>query len=152
MKEILILNGPNLNLTGKREKDKYGCVAFEDYLKSELIPYAKKRNFNISYFQSNHEGDIIDKIHDSNDKIDYIVINPGALTHYSYAIHDAIKSIDVEVIEVHITNIFNREQWRNKSVISPAVKAIISGFGLDSYRLAINYIVESNGHLCQYDE
>jgi len=142
MKEILILNGPNLNLTGKREKDKYGCVAFEDYLKSELIPYAKKRNFNVTYFQSNHEGDIIDKIHEYDNKVDYIIINPGALTHYSYAIHDAIKSINIEVVEVHITNIFNREQWRSKSVISPAAKAVISGFGLDSYRLAINYIVE----------
>jgi len=140
MKKITIINGPNLNLTGKREQDRYGNISFEDFLNDELIPHAAKNNYDIEYFQSNHEGDIIDKIQSCEGKADYIIINPGALTHYSYAIHDAIKAASMTVIEVHISNIFNREKWREKSVISPAAKAIISGFGLESYKLALLYI------------
>ena len=140
MKKITIINGPNLNLTGKREQDRYGDVGFEDFLNNELVPYAADNNYNIEYFQSNHEGAIIDKIHECAGKTEYIIINPGALTHYSYAIHDAIKAVNVNTIEVHISNIFNREKWREKSVISPAAKAVISGFGLQSYKLALLYI------------
>ena len=140
MKKIIIINGPNLNLTGKREKEKYGEKSFEEFLNNELFSYATKKNCSIEYFQSNHEGAIIDKIHDSATKADSIIINPGALSHYSYAIHDALKAIDIPVIEVHISNIFNREKWREKSVISPAVKALISGLGLEGYRLALSYL------------
>jgi 3-dehydroquinate dehydratase-2 len=140
MKVITIINGPNLNLTGKREQDKYGNIRFDDFLKNEIIPIAAKNDYEIDYFQSNHEGDIIDKIHDCEGKSHYIIINPGALTHYSFAIHDAIKAVSTDVIEVHISNIFNREKWREKSVISPVVKAIIIGFGLEGYKLALLYI------------
>jgi len=140
MKKIIIINGPNLNLTGKREQDKYGSIRFEDFYNKELLPHALKNNFDIEYFQSNHEGNIIDKIHECEGKTDFIIINPGALTHYSYAIHDAIRAVSITVIEVHISNIFNREEWRKKSVISPAVKAVISGFGLEGYKLALQYL------------
>lgn len=140
MKKITIINGPNLNLTGKREQDKYGNTRFEDFLDDVLVPIAVENNYEIEYFQSNHEGAIIDKIHECEGNTECIIINPGALTHYSYAIHDAIKAVSIDVIEVHISNIFSREGWREKSVISPAVKAVISGFGLESYKLALLYI------------
>lgn len=140
MKKIIIINGPNLNLTGSREKEQYGETKFEEYLDSVLVPLARKNSYVIEYFQSNYEGHIIDKIHESNGKADYIIINPGALSHYSYAIHDALKAAGLVAIEVHISNIFNREEWRGKSVISPAVKAIISGLGLTGYKMALLYL------------
>lgn len=143
MKRIIIINGPNLNLTGTREKEQYGDIGFEEYLNDILAPFAKENNCRIEYFQSNHEGNIIDKIHESQKKADYIIINPGALSHYSYAIHDALKAVGLITIEVHISNIFNREKWRNKSVISPAVKAVISGFGLSGYKLALTYLTNT---------
>lgn len=141
MKKITIINGPNLNLTGKREQDKYGNIRFEDFLNDVLVPIAVKNNYNIEYFQSNHEGAIIDKIHECEGNTKCIIINPGALTHYSYAIHDAIKAVSIDIVEAHISNIFSREEWRGKSVISPAVKAVISGFGLESYKLALLHVI-----------
>jgi len=141
-KEVLIINGPNLNLTGNREEEIYGYKSFNDYYKEELIAEAKILHIALEYYQSNHEGEIIDKIHSVMDIKDMIIINPGAFTHYSYAIHDAIKAVKFPVVEVHISNIFAREEWRKKSVISPAVTGVISGFGLKSYLLALKYFAE----------
>ena len=141
MKRVIIINGPNLNLLGKREEKIYGNISFEDtYV--DLCKYSKENDIELSYFQSNNEGLIVDKIQESISNIDFIIINPGALTHYSYSIHDAIVSSKISTIEVHISNIYSREEWRSKSVISPAATGILSGFGLDVYKLALIYIAE----------
>ncbi len=142
MKNILVINGPNLNLLGKREEDIYGSTSFEEYY-CKLETFAGERGIKLDYFQSNVEGLIIDKIHESIDIMDYIIINPGALTHYSYSLHDAIVASKIPTIEVHISNIFKREQWRKKSVISPAAIGTICGLGLDGYRLAVQFFYEN---------
>ena len=139
MKSVIIINGPNLNLLGKREEKIYGGKSFDD-LKKELEIMVKGK-IKLSYFQSNHEGEIIDKIHQCIENVDFIIINPGALTHYSYGIRDAIVASNVPTIEVHISNIFAREEWRSISVISSAVNGIIIGFGLSVYKIALNYIM-----------
>ncbi len=136
MKNIIIINGPNLNLLGKREEKIYGDKSF-DIILGDLKSYSKSNDITLEYFQSNSEGKIIDKIHEAIGNIDAIIINPGALTHYSYSLHDAIVASKIPTIEVHISNIFNREDWRKRSVISPAVKGIIGGFGLNGYKLAL---------------
>ena len=141
-KNIIIINGPNLNLTGKREESVYGKKSFDIYLKEDLLPYSKKTGLNLEYYQSNHEGAIIDKIHTCMGSMDFIIINPGALTHYSYSIHDALVASGIPAVEVHMSNIFSREKWRSNSVISPAVVGIISGFGLKSYMLALECVKE----------
>jgi 3-dehydroquinate dehydratase-2 len=141
MKKVCIINGPNLNLLGKREKEIYGDKSFEEVF-NQLQEFAQSKSIDLSYFQSNEEGEIINKIHECMGDMDYIVINPGAFTHYSYSIFDAILAVKVPTIEVHISNIFSREEWRKKSVISPACVGIISGLGLDVYRLALIYISE----------
>jgi 3-dehydroquinate dehydratase-2 len=141
MKKVCIINGPNLNLLGKREKEIYGDKSFEEVF-NQLQEFAQSKSMDLSYFQSNHEGEIINKIHECMGDMDYIVINPGAFTHYSYSIFDAILAVKVPTIEVHISNIFSREEWRKKSVISPACVGIISGLGLDVYRLALIHISE----------
>jgi 3-dehydroquinate dehydratase-2 len=140
MKKVIIINGPNLNLLGQREEKIYGSRSFED-IKKELDEIAKD-NVELLYFQSNHEGEIIDKIHKCIGNIDYIIINPGALTHYSYSICDAISACKIPTIEVHISNIYCREEWRAKSVISPAVIGVISGLGNHVYKSALTYIVD----------
>src|SRR5450830_515227 len=142
-RKIIIINGPNLNLTGSREENVYGNKSFENFYNEELLIFAEKNDLNLEYFQSNHEGDIIDRIHDCIGHKDFIIINPGALTHYSYAIHDALAACRIPAIEVHISNIFSREKWRKISVISPAVIGIIGGLGLKSYKLALQFISES---------
>ena len=139
MKKVCIINGPNLNLLGKRQKEIYGDKSFEEVF-NQLQEFAQSKSMDLSYFQSNHEGEIINKIHECMGDMDYIVINPGAFTHYSYSIFDAILAVKVPTIEVHISNIFSREEWRKKSVISPACIGIISGLGLDVYRLALLHI------------
>jgi len=139
MKKVCIINGPNLNLLGKREKEIYGDKSFEEVF-NQLQEFAQSKSMDLSYFQSNHEGEIINKIHECMGDMDYIVINPGAFTHYSYSIFDAVLAVKVPTIEVHISNIFSREEWRKKSVISPACIGIISGLGLDVYRLALLHI------------
>jgi 3-dehydroquinate dehydratase II len=139
MKKVCIINGPNLNLLGKRQKEIYGDKNFEEVL-NELQEFAQSKNIDLSYFQSNYEGDIINKIHECMGNMDYIIINPGAFTHYSYSIFDAIIAVKVPTIEVHISNIFSREEWRKNSVISPACVGIICGLGLDVYRLALIHI------------
>jgi len=134
--KILILNGPNLNLTGERETKLYGTLSFEDYLE-EL----KKRfpELDIDYYQSNIEGDIIDKMQEANFEFNAIILNAGAYTHTSVAIGDTVKAIEIPVVEVHISNIFSRESFRHKSYIAPYCIGSISGFGLVSYRLALAY-------------
>ncbi|MBM3707644.1 MAG: type II 3-dehydroquinate dehydratase [Actinobacteria bacterium] len=141
MKNVLIINGPNLNLLGTREKDVYGSKSFNDVY-DDLQKYAGEKNIELSYFQSNIEGEIVSKIQDSIGKTDFIIINPGALTHYSYSIHDALTAVKIPAVEVHISNIFTREEWRQKSVISPAVIGIISGLGISVYKLALIFISE----------
>lgn len=132
--KIFIINGPNLNLLGKRETEIYGDVSFEEYLTKLKSRFS---NFEIDYFQSNVEGEIINKIHETGFDYDGIILNAGGYTHTSVAIADAIKSINTPVIEVHISNILSREEFRHKSLIGPYCKGSIMGFGLASYRLAL---------------
>ena len=141
--KILVINGPNINMLGKREPHIYGTETLDDLIR--FVKDTFKENFEIDFFQSNHEGYIIDKLHDANDVYDGVVINPGALTHYSYAIYDAIKSINVDCVEVHISNIHNRkEEFRKKSVTAGACIGQISGFGFYGYILAINALANTN--------
>lgn len=137
--KLIIINGPNLNLLGSREPDTYGNKSFEDYF-SEL--QFKFRDIELSYFQSNVEGELIDQIQQANTVFDGIILNAAAYTHTSIGIGDAIKAIDTPVIEVHISNTFSREKFRHKSYISPNSKGIIIGFGLKSYELAIQSFIE----------
>lgn len=134
MKQILIINGPNLNLLGKREPTVYGNQTFEAFFETLK---EKFQDINLQYFQSNHEGAIIDKIHEVGFSFDGIVLNAGAYTHTSIAIADAIRSVTTPVVEVHISNVFKRESYRHHSYLSEACKGCVIGFGLDSYRLAI---------------
>lgn len=134
MNNILIINGPNLNLLGKREVEIYGKRNFEDYFKNLQ---AKYKNINLDYYQSNMEGEIIQKIQDSANEYQGIIINPAGYSHTSVAIADAIKAIAIPVIEVHISNIHAREEYRHHSITGAACKAVISGLGLESYDLAV---------------
>lgn len=135
---IQIINGPNLNLLGVREKSIYGDNSFESYLEDLRKRYA---NITINYYQSNVEGEIINKLHDVGFTVDGIVMNAGAYTHTSVAIADAIAAIKAPVIEVHISNVYKREEFRHKSLLAANCKGVIAGFGLDSYRLAIENLV-----------
>ena len=137
MRKVLIINGPNLNLLGVREKDVYGSETLQDIAR-RVNEEAGKLNIEIDFVQSNHEGEIIDKIHDARGSYDVIIINPGAYTHYSIAIRDAIKAVDIPAIEVHLSNIHSREEFRSKSVIAPVCVGQISGFGGDSYLVALH--------------
>lgn len=136
--KIMIINGPNLNLLGKREPDKYGHRSFEDYFK-ELI--ANYRSEDLYYFQSNTEGDILNKLHEIGFSFDGIILNAGAYSHTSIAIRDAIAAIETPVVEVHISNVYAREQFRHHSHISAVAKGVIVGCGLEGYNLAIQYIL-----------
>ena len=138
MKHIQIINGPNLNLLGKREPTVYGNQTFDAYLVELKSQFAE---VEIDYFQSNSEGALIDKIHEVGFSYDGIILNAGAYTHTSIAIADAIRSITVPVLEVHISNVFKRESYRHHSYLSDACKGCIIGFGLDSYRLALDAIL-----------
>ena len=135
MKKVFIINGPNLNMLGKREQEIYGNITLNE-LEKICADEAKKLDFNIYFFQSNSEAEIIDKIQKSLD-FDGLIINAGAFTHTSIAIHDALKILLIPKIEVHISNIYNREEFRKKSFISPAVHGIIAGFGIDVYIIAL---------------
>lgn len=135
--KIQVINGPNLNLLGKREPDIYGNTSFDAYFKQLEQDFGD--TCQLSYFQSNCEGALIDKIHEVGFSYDGIIINAGAYTHTSIALHDAIKAINTPVIEVHISNIHTREEFRHKSMIAPACKGSIVGFGLESYKLALRY-------------
>lgn len=134
MLKVQIINGPNLNLLGKREPEIYGNQSFEDFFK---ILEKDFPNLELHYFQSNTEGELINKIHEIGFTFDAIIINPGAYTHTSIALRDAISGVKTPVIEVHISNTHQREEFRKKSYVSEVAKGVIIGFGLNSYRLAL---------------
>lgn len=136
MKKILVLLGPNLNMVGVREKGVYGSETAQS-IGEQIKAYAADNGFEAEVFQSNHEGDLIDKIHASLDNFDGAILNAGALTHYSYALRDAIACVHIPYIEVHMSNIHAREEFRHTSVIAPVCVGQIAGFGKDSYFLAI---------------
>ncbi|MBD8002117.1 type II 3-dehydroquinate dehydratase [Bacteroides caecicola] len=135
---IQIINGPNINLLGKREPSIYGSESFEDYLVRLRARYPE---VEISYYQSNIEGEMINKIHEVGFNYDGIILNAGAYTHTSIALQDAIRAVTAPVIEVHISNVHQREEFRHKSMISCACKGVICGFGLDSYRLGVEALI-----------
>lgn len=138
--KIQIINGPNLNLLGMREPDVYGSDSFNDYL--ELLR-SQFPNIEISYFQTNIEGEIINKIHEAGYGCDGIILNAGGYTHTSVAIRDAIKAVPSPVVEVHISNVHSREEFRHTSMISAVCRGVIAGFGLNSYQLGVQAIVLS---------
>ena len=133
--KLIIINGPNLNLLGKRETSIYGNQSFEDYFEELKSKY---KAIDIEYYQSNIEGELIDKLHQVGFSYDGIILNAGAYTHTSIGIGDAIKGINTPVVEVHISNTFSRESFRHESFISPNAKGVVLGFGLNSYELALN--------------
>ncbi|OLS39428.1 type II 3-dehydroquinate dehydratase [Alkalihalophilus pseudofirmus] len=141
MKQFMVINGPNLNRLGKREPAVYGHKTLED-LEGQLLEAARELGVGITCVQSNHEGRLIDAIHEATDQYSGIIINPGAFTHYSYAIRDAIASVDLPVIEVHISNVHTREEFRHHSVIAPVTKGQIVGLGLYGYVMALTALVK----------
>jgi 3-dehydroquinate dehydratase-2 len=141
MSKILIIHGPNLNLLGTRETDIYGSMSLDEINKNLTNP-ASDENIEIDIFQSNHEGEIVEKIQSSVNEVDVIIINPAAFTHYSIAIRDAIAAINIPVIEVHLSNIYKREEFRQKSVIAPVAYGQIAGFGPESYFLALSAAIQ----------
>ena len=140
--QILVINGPNLNMLGKRETDIYGTITL-DQITSDLEKKINDKSLSLDFFQSNHEGEILDFMHKNNNKVDGCIINAGALTHSSTALHDAIKSVDFPCVEVHMSNIYSRkESWRQKSLIAPAVIGTVQGFGEESYKAALELLVQ----------
>lgn len=140
--KILVINGPNLNMTGIRKKDVYGSRTLDD-INADLKLYANKKGAEIEFFQSNHEGAIIDKIHESKDVFNGVVINAGAYTHYSYAIRDAIEAVAdyLPFVEVHMSDIHNREDFRKVSVITDVCIKQICGYGEDSYKMGVDLLL-----------
>ena len=136
MNSILVIHGPNLNLLGTREPEIYGSMTIQN-INDDLQKQADEAGVKIDFFQSNHEGEIIDMLHNARGRYDYIILNAGAYTHYSIAIRDALAAIEIPTIEVHISNIHQREEFRHHSVIAPVVVGQICGFGLDSYKAAL---------------
>ncbi|MDQ7822402.1 MAG: type II 3-dehydroquinate dehydratase [Candidatus Eremiobacteraeota bacterium] len=134
--KALVIHGPNLNLLGSREPHIYGTLTL-DSLNEQIRSWALARHLQVTFFQSNHEGALIDRLHEGAGTSDFIVLNPGAFTHYSYAIRDAVASIGIPVIEVHLSNIHSREEFRARSVIAPVCRAQISGAGSMSYMLGM---------------
>ncbi|MBC2856601.1 MAG: type II 3-dehydroquinate dehydratase [Cetobacterium sp.] len=143
--KILVINGPNLNLLGTREPEIYGDLTL-DKLNELIRTKAKKMDMEIEFFQSNHEGAIVDKIQESLKKVDYLIINPAALTHYSISIRDAILSTEIKTIEVHISNVYKRESFRHNSVLSDIVIGKLVGFGYFGYLMALDFIQSQNSH------
>ena len=145
--KIIILNGPNLNLLGEREKEKYGNITLND-IENNCKEFAKKNDINLSLFQSNIEGELVEKIQKARKDHHGLIINAGGYTHTSVAIHDALKILKIPIIELHITNIYNREEFRHKSLISKIATSILCGFGTDGYIMALeamkNYLKNEN--------
>lgn len=141
MKKILLLNGPNLNMLGIREPGVYGSQTLAS-IEEMLVAYGAERGCSVDCFQSNHEGVLIDKLHEAHGAYDGVVYNPGAHTHYSYAIRDAVGSISVPVVEVHISDVDAREPFRAISVVAPACVAQVKGFGVEGYKMALDGLVE----------
>ena len=140
MKSILILHGPNLNLLGKREPEVYGDWTLED-INAELISCGQDLGVRVRCFQSNREGDLIDALHDARDWAAGVIFNPGAYTHTSVALRDAISAIEIPVVEVHLSNVYAREQFRHKSLLAPVCLGKITGFGWRSYLLGLQALV-----------
>jgi len=141
MNKIIILNGPNLNLLGEREKNHYGSFTLKD-IEKNCKDFATKNNIDLSLFQSNIEGELVDKIQKSRNEQNGLIINAGGYTHTSVAIHDALKILKMPIIELHISNIYNREEFRHKSLISKLAKGIICGFGANGYMMALKAMNE----------
>ena len=138
---IIIINGPNINLLGDRDKSIYGSESYDDLIKN-CKSEASKININIEYYQSNIEGEIVTKIQESRKDQDGLIINAGGYTHTSVAIHDALKILKLPIIELHISNIYNREEFRHKSLISNVPNGVICGFGTDGYIMALNAMIK----------
>ena len=139
MKKIIILNGPNLNLLGEREKSQYGSFTLKD-IEDKCKKYASRNDINLTLFQSNIEGEIVEKIQSARKEQKGLIINAGGYTHTSVAIHDALKIVKIPIIELHITNIYNREEFRQKSLISNVANGVICGFGAEGYIMALDAI------------
>ena len=137
MNKIIILNGPNLNLLGEREKNQYGTFTLKE-VENNCKEYSNNNNINLTFFQSNVEGELINQIQNSRNNQDGLIINAGGYTHTSVAIHDALKILKIPIIELHISNIYNREEFRHKSLISKVAKGVICGFGVDGYIISLN--------------
>ena len=137
MNKIIILNGPNLNLLGEREKNQYGSFTLKE-IEKNCGDYSNKNDIKLSFFQSNIEGELVDKIQASRNSQDGLIINAGGYTHTSVAIHDALKILKIPIIELHISNIYNREEFRHKSLIGKVANGVISGFGADGYIMSLN--------------
>ena len=135
--KIIVINGPNLNLLGEREKSKYGNTTLNN-LKEQCVDYAKKNDLSVNFYQSNIEGEIVEKIQEARNNMDGLIINAGGYTHTSVAIHDALKILKIPIIELHITNIYNREDFRHKSLISGVASGLICGFGVNGYYMSID--------------
>tara|TARA_B100001142_G_scaffold320953_1_gene366876 strand:- start:2029 stop:2442 length:414 start_codon:yes stop_codon:yes gene_type:complete len=135
--KVIIINGPNLNLLGKREKSIYGDISFDDYFNDLVSIFS---GFELEYFQSNVEGELINKLQEVGYSYDHILLNAGGYTHTSVAIADCIKALDTPVTEIHISNIYAREEFRNKSLLSPNCRAVVCGLGLDSYKAVLSTI------------
>ena len=142
MPEILIVNGPNLNLLGKREPDIYGKTSLEE-LNTKLKEIAGKLGLDLIFFQSNSEGEIIDFLHKNGFEAGGLIINPGALTHYSYALRDAISAVGIDAVEVHMSNIHAREKFRRRSVIAPVCNGSLTGFGAYGYVMALSFFADT---------
>ncbi len=138
--KILVINGVNMNMLGLREPEKYGTMTLKD-LEKELYAFSFELGVDIETFQSNLEGEIVEKIHSAKDNVDGIVINAGAYTHTSIAIRDALTSVNIPAVEVHMTNIYKREEFRHHSYLAPVCTGQISGFGADSYKLGLKAVV-----------
>ena len=136
MNKIIIVNGPNLNLLGERDKEKYGNISLKD-IEENCKNFAIKNNIKITLYQSNIEGELIDKIQEARQQYQGLIINAGGYTHTSVAIHDALKILKIPIVELHITNIYNREDFRHKSLISNVASGIICGFGSEGYIMAL---------------
>ena len=145
--KILVINGVNMNMLGSRETEKYGTMTLKD-LEKDLYAFSFELGIDIETFQSNFEGEIVEKIHSAKDNFDGIVINAGAYTHTSVAIRDAISAVDIPTVEVHMTNIYKREEFRHHSYLAPVCIGQISGFGADSYKLGLkaikNFLITNN--------
>ncbi len=141
MERILVVNGPNLNLLGERDRGHYGSMTLEE-INSDISSLARELSVEVAFFQSNHEGDLIDTIHAERKRCQGIVINPGALTHYSYSLRDALEAVAIPVVEVHLSDIYSREEWRRHSVIEPVALFSVVGKGPAGYLEALRGLVE----------